>query len=225
MPLTTIRASLRWLIDLPVATRIRNASGIDRPVFYTVVARGWSAFAGPISLIFVAQFLSKEEQGFYYTFSSVLALQIFFELGLAYVIMQSASHEKAHLEWSKDDRVLTGDPRAKARLASLLQLAAKWYVAIAVFAAVVLATGRILVFPQLSASGSSGRVATPVGRRGAVYRPKSARYAMSRSAGGLRQGYRGCRRSTSGRRLAAASLFGSGWDWGSSFTQLRSSRS
>jgi hypothetical protein len=113
--------------------------GVDRAIFYTVLARGWGAISGPISILFVAQFLTREEQGFYYTFGSVLALQVFFELGLAYVIMQSVSHENAHLEWSADGMRVTGDPHVKGRLASYFRLALKWYAAIAVLASLVLA--------------------------------------------------------------------------------------
>lgn len=138
-------------------SRLRAVSGwvgLDRPIFYTVVARGWSALAGPISLVFVAQFLTREEQGFYYTFSSVLALQVFFELGLSYVIMQSASHEKAHLEWTGDDARLTGDSRSKARLASLLQFALRWYAVVGCAAAVVLLAIGFWFFRRYEPSGA-----------------------------------------------------------------------
>ena len=119
-------------------SRARAFLGVDRAIFYTVVARSWSAAAGPVSLLFVARFLTPVEQGFYYTFSSIVALQILFELGLAFVIMQSASHEKAHLSWADNDNILIGDDRAKARLASLLRLALKWYVVVAVLVVLVL---------------------------------------------------------------------------------------
>ena len=127
--------------------RLRDILGIDRAIFYTIIARGWSALAGPISLFFVARFLGPEEQGFYYTFSSVLALQVFFELGLAYVIMQSVSHEKAHLEWTSEG-LLGGDPVAKARLASLLRLSLKWYLVVASGVTIVLVPAGFWFFAQ-----------------------------------------------------------------------------
>ena len=62
--------------------------GVDRPVAYVILGRGWSVLAGPITLYMIASFLTRDEQGYYYTFGSILGLQIFFELGLSYVILQ-----------------------------------------------------------------------------------------------------------------------------------------
>ena len=140
-----------WQKALPLARLL----GIDRAIFYVLLGRGWSALAGPVSLFFVARFLTREEQGFYYTFSSVLALQVFFELGLAYVIMQSVSHEKAHLEWAEGETVLTGDPRSKARLASLFRFALKWYAAVALLATCVLIPMGFAFFGQYKSANSS----------------------------------------------------------------------
>jgi hypothetical protein len=56
----------------------------------------------------------------------VLGLQLFFELGLSYVIVQFASHEKVRLEWAGDG-TLQGDPATKVRLAGLLRKATAWY--------------------------------------------------------------------------------------------------
>jgi hypothetical protein len=106
--------------------RLLRFWGVDRAVGYTVIGRGWSILTGPITLLLLAVFLSPEQQGFYYTFTSILALQIFFELGLSFVLLQLASHEKAKLEWTNDG-ILDGDPTAKARLFSLLRMALAWY--------------------------------------------------------------------------------------------------
>ena len=117
-------------------TRALRRGGIDRAVGYTLVGRLWTAVAGFLTLFLLTRFLTPIEQGFYYTFNSVLALQVFFELGLTFVILQFASHERAQLEWTPA-RTLTGDPRAKARLASLLRISLVWY---AVMAALMMAT-------------------------------------------------------------------------------------
>src|SRR5712664_1842901 len=76
-----------------VLSRMTTRLGLTPAVVNSVLTRGWSVLAGPVSLIFVARFLSREEQGFYYTFWSVLGLQIVFELGFSFVISQFASHE------------------------------------------------------------------------------------------------------------------------------------
>jgi hypothetical protein len=66
------------------------------------------------------------EQGYYYTFNSVIALNIFFELGLSFVLVQCASHEWAYLQWTPT-RLLIGPPAVKGRLAAMVRLALKWY--------------------------------------------------------------------------------------------------
>ena len=99
--------------------------GITRALVYTVLGRTWSVLAGPVSLLFVGRFLSRDEQGFYYTFWSVLGLWVFFDLGLSLIIVQFASHERAALRIV--DGHIQGDERARQRLASLYRLALRWY--------------------------------------------------------------------------------------------------
>jgi hypothetical protein len=116
--------------------------GITRALVYTVLGRTWSVLAGPVSLLFVGHFLNKDEQGFYYTFWSVLGLWVFFDLGLSLIIVQFASHERAVLRFV--DGRIEGDERARRRLASLFRLALRWYSwAGALMVALVLPAGLI----------------------------------------------------------------------------------
>ena len=108
------------------ATRFAKFCGIDRAVMLYIFGRAWSTVAVPVTLFLVGTFLSGEEQGFYYTFGNILSLQIFFELGLVIVILQFASHEKAHLEWTPK-WTLKGDSAAKSRLTSLMVMTLRWY--------------------------------------------------------------------------------------------------
>src|ERR1700760_3332393 len=87
---------------------LKRKLGLNRAILFTTMARGWSSFAGLITVLLIARFLSPPEQGYYYTFGSLVALQIVFELGFSFVILQLASHERAHLTLSSDGRV-TGD--------------------------------------------------------------------------------------------------------------------
>lgn len=100
--------------------------GVDKAVFYFLLGKGFSFIATPITLYFVATFLSPSEQGYYYTFYSLMGLSIFFELGLGVVICQFASHEYAGLSWS-DTGGLKGEPAALSRIISLLRKSIKWY--------------------------------------------------------------------------------------------------
>jgi len=107
-------------------SRLRAFLGLDRAVIFTVLARGWSSLAGLVTILLIAHFLTGAEQGYYYTFGSLVALQMVFELGFSFVILQMASHECAHLSISRDGTIL-GDSAAHARLASVLQKSVRWY--------------------------------------------------------------------------------------------------
>jgi len=101
-------------------------AGIDRAVGFAVLTRTWQALAVPLNLVLIALFLSREEQGYYYTFASLLALQAFVELGLSSVVVNVASHEWAGLRLD-DTGKLAGSMEARGRLASLGRLVFKWY--------------------------------------------------------------------------------------------------
>src|SRR6202522_4320184 len=87
---------------------IREVLGLDRAVGFTVLARFWSSAAGLVTVALIARFLSPAQQGYYYTFGSLVALQIVFELGFSFVILQMRSHERAHLAISVDG-IVSGD--------------------------------------------------------------------------------------------------------------------
>ena len=120
-----------------IRTWLRNKLGIDQPIAFTILARGWASLAGLVTVALIARFLTPAEQGYYYTFGSLVALQIIFELGFSFVILQMASHERAHLTIGPDGAI-EGNQAAHARLASVLQKAVRWYSAAAVLLAVFL---------------------------------------------------------------------------------------
>lgn len=136
---------LRWL---------RQWFGIDRAIGFTILARGWSSAAGLVTVALIARFLSPAEQGYYYTFGSLIALQIVFELGFSLVILQMASHERAHLVISPDGAI-SGDEAAHARLASVLQKTVRWYSVAAVFLAFVLVAAGSHFFSTHQRAGES----------------------------------------------------------------------
>ena len=115
--------------------RLLNTLGIDGAILYTILARVIQASGGVITVFLIANFLSKEEQGFYYTFASVLAIQIFFELGLGGILTQFVAHEIAHIQMK--DNTFRGEQKHISRLVSILHFSMKWY---AVFALLLLFT-------------------------------------------------------------------------------------
>lgn len=112
-------------------------TGVDLPVLYFLTGKGFSFITMPITLYLVATLLSPVEQGFYFTFASLLSMSIFFELGLGMVICQFASHEYANLSWHPNGS-LGGDADSLARVISLLRKSLKWYGLVAVLFAMLI---------------------------------------------------------------------------------------
>jgi O-antigen/teichoic acid export membrane protein len=133
-------------------SRLKSLLGLDRAIIFTVLARGWSSLAGLVTILLIAHFLTGAEQGYYYTFGSLVALQMVFELGFSFVILQMASHECAHLSISNNGEVL-GDPAAHARLASVLQKSVRWYSIAAVLMPCLLIPIGLHFFSTNSQSG------------------------------------------------------------------------
>ena len=100
--------------------------GLNKSIAYSSGARVVSGVAGVVSVFFIASFLSKTEQGFYYTFSSLLALQIFFELGLTSIMTQYVSYEASHLKMGSEYQY-EGENKYLSRLSSLVSFCIKWY--------------------------------------------------------------------------------------------------
>lgn len=107
--------------------------------------RSWAILSGSVMLVFMPHWFTPIEQGYYYTFASLIGLQIFFELGLNYVVMQLVSHEFAHVQLSSDGR-LTGDAAYLDRLASLGAMLRKWYTRAALAFWVVVGLAGVVFF-------------------------------------------------------------------------------
>lgn len=105
---------------------LRSILGLDFHVTATLFFRGWTVLAGGITVVLLPLWLSPVVQGYYYTFSSLLALQIFFELGLNQVIVQLVSHETANLKLDLDGSI-KGSVEHIGRLSSVVHLMRNWY--------------------------------------------------------------------------------------------------
>ena len=114
-----------------------SPAALRRAVGYGLLARTWSLASTPLTLYLIAARLTPEAQGYYYTMAGLMALQVFFELGLATVLVQFFSHEFVALRWAAHGRI-TGDRLAHARLKSLLAKAALWFGAASALLAIVL---------------------------------------------------------------------------------------
>lgn len=134
-------------------TFLHSRLGVDRPVAYTLMWRGWASIARLVTVLLIAKFLSPAAQGYYYTFGSLVALQIVFELGFSFVILQMASHERAHLTIGADGEI-EGNPTAHARLASVLQKTVRWYAVAAILLIFLLAAAGTYFFSTHQEAGT-----------------------------------------------------------------------
>jgi len=99
--------------------------GFNQAILFSLGLRGWQALAGVFTLFLIARFFTPIQQGFFYTFNSLLMLQIFFEMGFSYVLVQFTSHEFAYLRWGQSGRIIGGEKIR--RFKELLAKSFRWY--------------------------------------------------------------------------------------------------
>jgi hypothetical protein len=131
----------------PALFLILQRGAVDRAVFFGVSVKVWGIITGPVTLMLIASRFSPVLQGYYYTFGSILALQVFIELGLGVVIIQFASHEWSRLRVDEHGKV-TGDPESLSKLSSLANVASKWYMVGGFLVALGLGFGGYLFFSR-----------------------------------------------------------------------------
>lgn len=132
---------------------IAHKIGMDKSIAYSSGSKVVSGIAGVCSVFFITTFLTGVEQGFYYTFGSILALQVFFELGLTGIMTQYVAHEVSHLQFN-DDCQYKGDEKYKSRLASLVHFCLKWYSVLAIIILVFLLIVGFVFFNRYGDSQS-----------------------------------------------------------------------
>jgi hypothetical protein len=103
---------------------------IDLSTFYVTLHRIWQMLAGGITLLFIPYWLSKEQQGYYFTFNSIIALQLIFELGLSQVILQRLG--TAHAQENSGARHAELDTGRRYEVGALVQFFKRWYLYVAV---------------------------------------------------------------------------------------------
>jgi O-antigen/teichoic acid export membrane protein len=120
-----------------IAKRFYDNAGLNPSVIFNILTRVVQSAAGIMVLLLITRFLTKNEQGYYYTFTSLLALQVLFELGITNIVTQYVAHEAAHLTW-KNKHELAGEEYYKSRLAYTVQFSIKWFLFVAIILFAVL---------------------------------------------------------------------------------------
>jgi O-antigen/teichoic acid export membrane protein len=128
--------------------------GIDKAIIFTSATNIFGALGSVVSIILVVKYLSGFEQGFYYTFGSIVAIQIFFELGLNGIITQYVAHEVSNLVW-ENNKNLSGESKFKSRLSSLLHFSINWYLFFAIILMVTLIAVGFIFFNKYDHTNGS----------------------------------------------------------------------
>src|SRR5258708_4464080 len=105
---------------------ILRKAEVDRATFYSILQSVAQVSIGPLVAFLITTRFSSEFQGYYYTFTSFLILQVVAEFGFGQAIIQFASHEWSRLSITEDRRII-GDTYALSRLISLGHFSLKWY--------------------------------------------------------------------------------------------------
>lgn len=122
--------------------------GINRAILYVILGRGGTVASGVITLFLISQYLSPLEQGYYFSFLSIIAFQVVLELGLGAILTQFVSHEMSKLNIV--DGYIYGDSRAKHRLYSIIRLAVKWYSIVGLSVFLILVPAGFIFFKEPS---------------------------------------------------------------------------
>lgn len=128
-------------------SNIAQRIGMDRAIAYSSGSKILGGFTGILSVFFISTFLTGVEQGFYYTFGSILALQVFFELGLTGIMTQYVAHEVSHLHLNAEKQY-EGEEKYRSRLASLVHFCAKWYSVLAILVFIFLLFVGLVFFSR-----------------------------------------------------------------------------
>src|SRR5262249_21545985 len=130
-----------------------------RPVAFAIGWRAIQALIGVGSIVIIPRFYTKDLQGYYYTFSSLVALTSLVELGLHAVIVNVASHEWSRLGLAPRDVSrprqgiqIVGDPIALSRLISLGRQVCAWYSGVSIIAWLALSAAGWVFFSRSDSS-------------------------------------------------------------------------
>jgi O-antigen/teichoic acid export membrane protein len=129
--------------------KILKKIGVDRAIFFTSASSIFGTLGNVLIVILVINLFTDIEQGFYYTFGSILSIQIFFELGFNNIITQFAAHEVGRNDLKITDSSLNHIINS-SRLSSLFNLIVRWYSILFVILFITLLISGIYFFKENS---------------------------------------------------------------------------
>jgi len=143
-----------------VLLKLKNSLGIDKAIGFTFIARLIQALGSIGNLFLISLYLTKEEQGYFYTFTSLVAVQVFFELGLNSIIIQYTAHEVAHLKYTKEDFFFGSDLHL-SRLSSMLHFCVKVFSILSIILLIILNIIGYIFFNHYSLTNTDVNWSSP----------------------------------------------------------------
>jgi hypothetical protein len=98
-------------------------------VIFTQANQLWRGLSGIFTLVLIPLFLTKEQQGYWFTMTSLAALAVLADLGFFQVTLQFAAHEFAYLRF--EDSCIVGSEEHRERLESLFVFSSRWALLVA----------------------------------------------------------------------------------------------
>lgn len=98
---------------------------LSNDVKHTFFNSFFKLLTGPLSMILIPLLITKQMQGYWYSFMSISALALLADLGFTIIVLQFAAHEFAHLKFN-DDLELEGNETNLHKLISLFKFISKW---------------------------------------------------------------------------------------------------
>ena len=117
--------------------RVLKYFNIDSAILYFISSKALALIYSPITILLITSKLTEVEQGYYFTFASLLGISIFFELGLGIILTHFASHEFSKLKWS-DQGKLYGNSTSLEIIKTLIQKSLLWYLIAAILMSVII---------------------------------------------------------------------------------------
>lgn len=101
------------------------------------------AFTGLLTALLVTNFLTLNEQGYFYTIGSLLSSYILLDFGLSNFLVQDSARYFSELNWSPNNSIISSRDQFKSNFLSLSNWTLRWYAKLGVFTLILIPAGFI----------------------------------------------------------------------------------
>jgi hypothetical protein len=112
------------------------------PAYIILTQKGWQAGSGLITALLVTFMLTPDEQGYYYTFASLISGYVLFDLGLSTLLVQISARLFSGLKLNCN-QVIEPDGESKGNYLRFISWSLRWFRYVALFVLVLLPIGYL----------------------------------------------------------------------------------